>query len=107
MLQLLVHQYSVTPSLLTGGSFNSNNYTISYTAGSLTVNQAPLTISANSRTKTYGDTVTFSGSEFSSVGLKNNETLGSATISSPGASSASSYSASPYPIAISSVTGAP
>ena len=97
--------YSITPSLLTGGTFNSNNYTISYAAGSLSVNQAPLTISANSRNKTYGDTVTFLGSEFSSTGLKNSETLGSATISSTGASPASGYSASPYPIAISSVTG--
>jgi hypothetical protein len=74
--------YSITPSLLTGGTFNSNNYTINYTAGSLTVNKAPLTITANGRAKTYGDTVTFAGSEFLSSGLKNNETLGSATISS-------------------------
>lgn len=97
--------YLITPSLLTGGTFNSNNYIISYAAGSLTVNQAPLTISANNRTKTYGDAVTFAGSEFSSVGLKNNETLGSATISSSGSSPTAVYSASPYSIAISSITG--
>ena len=40
------------------------NYTISYVNGSLTVNPAALTITANSTSKTYGQTVTFAGTEF-------------------------------------------
>ena len=40
------------------------NYTISYVNGSLTVDPAALTITADSTSKTYGQTVTFAGTEF-------------------------------------------
>ncbi|MDN5284873.1 MAG: hypothetical protein JWR38_1147 [Mucilaginibacter sp.] len=57
---------SIVPSAATSGTFNAANYTITYTAGTLTVGQAILTITANSATKTYGSpvpilTVTYSG----------------------------------------------
>ena len=57
---------SIVPSAATGGTFNAANYTISYAAGTLTVGQAILTITANSTTKTYGSpvptlTVSYSG----------------------------------------------
>ncbi|MFN8512901.1 MAG: MBG domain-containing protein [Chloroflexia bacterium] len=53
--------YNVTPSGLT-----SANYAISYVAGSLTVNQAPLTIAAQDKSRTFGAanptfTVSYSG----------------------------------------------
>ena len=50
-----------------------DNYTISYVNGSLTVNPAALTVTANSATKTYGDTVTFAGTEFTTDGLVNGD----------------------------------
>ncbi|MBB6107617.1 gliding motility-associated C-terminal domain-containing protein [Mucilaginibacter lappiensis] len=57
---------SIVPSSATGGTFNAANYNITYTAGTLTVGQAILTITANSTIKTYGApvptlTVTYSG----------------------------------------------
>ena len=61
------------------------NYTISYLQGSLTVNPAPLTITAESTSKTYGQTVTFAGSEFTESGLVNGDTVTGVTLSSAGA----------------------
>jgi hypothetical protein len=77
--------FTITPSALTGGTFNSSNYAITYVNGALTVNKAPLTITANSFTKTYGDTITLTGNEFSTSGLKNSETTSFATLSTTGA----------------------
>ena len=56
----------------------STGYTINkIAAGSLTVNPAALTITANDKTTTYGDGVSFSGTDFTSSGLQNSETIGS------------------------------
>ncbi|NHA07849.1 T9SS type B sorting domain-containing protein [Mucilaginibacter sp. HC2] len=57
---------SIVPSAATGGTFSAANYSITYAAGTLTVGQAILTITANSSTKTYGApvpilTVSYSG----------------------------------------------
>ena len=40
------------------------NYTITYVNGTLTVNPAALTITANNASKTYGQTATFAGTAF-------------------------------------------
>jgi hypothetical protein len=48
------------------------------------VNLGPLTITANSTTKTYGQTVSFSGTEFTATGLTNGDTVSSVTLSSDG-----------------------
>src|SRR5262249_31644015 len=39
--------YSISASNATGGTFNASNYAISYTSGTLNVNRASLTITAN------------------------------------------------------------
>ena len=39
--------YTITPSAATGGTFTASNYTITYDTGTLTVNPAALTITAN------------------------------------------------------------
>ena len=57
------------------------NYTISYLQGSLTVNPAPLTITAESTSKTYGQTATFTGTEFTESGLVNGDTVTGVTLS--------------------------
>ena len=44
------------------------NYDITYVDGTLTVDAKALTITANNQTKTYGDTVTFAGTRFTTVG---------------------------------------
>ena len=58
------------------------NYTITYAPGTLTVNQAPLDITANSVTKTVGTTITggAGSTAFTYSGNQNNETVGSVTI---------------------------
>ena len=45
-----------------------------------TVNAAALSITANSASKTYGQTLMFAGTEFASIGLQNGETVGSVTL---------------------------
>jgi filamentous hemagglutinin family protein len=81
------------------------NYQITYVDGSLTVNQALLTITANSTSKTYGDTVTFAGTEFTDSGLLNSDTVTSVTLTSPGAAATATVGNSPYDIKIKGAQG--
>jgi len=97
--------YSIVPSAATGGTFAPGNYTITYTNGALTISPASLGITANNRGKTYGQTVTFAGTEFTPVGLQNSETVGSVTLTSPGAVATASVAGSPYNITPSAATG--
>ena len=87
------------------GDAGLTNYIITCTNGALTVNPAPLGITANSRGKTYGQNITFTGTEFVSSPLQNNETMGTVTLASAGAISNAPVSGSPYPIAASAPTG--
>lgn len=72
----------ITVADATDGTFNQDNYNISYVGGQIIVNQAPLSIIANEVNKTYGQTlIGSSGSTaFTSIGLQNGETIGSVTI---------------------------
>jgi hypothetical protein len=49
-----VGSYSITPSAAAGGTFSVGNYSITYANGTLTVNAAPLSVTATSASKTYG-----------------------------------------------------
>jgi len=80
-----VGSYTITPSAAIGGTFNAANYTITYNTGNLTVNKIALTLTANSTSKTYGQTVTFTGIEFTAIGLINGDTIDSVTLTSSGA----------------------
>ncbi|HEY9002984.1 MAG TPA: MBG domain-containing protein [Mucilaginibacter sp.] len=73
---------SVTPSAPTGGTFNANNYAITYQTGNIVVGATALTIKANDANKTYGATLTSpaSSTAFTSTGLANGETIGSVTV---------------------------
>ena len=51
--------YAITPSAAIGSGVG--NYKLAYHDGSLTVNAIALDITANNRTKTYGDAETFAG----------------------------------------------
>src|SRR5207237_2647015 len=54
--------YDMTPSAAVGAGVG--NYAITYHVGHLSIYPKGLDITANNRTKTYGDTVTFAGAEF-------------------------------------------
>ena len=61
-----------------------SNYTITYANGTLTVNPAALTITANNASKTYGQTATLAGTAFTASGLVGGDTVGSVTETSTG-----------------------
>ena len=63
------------PSAATFSAGLSSNYTITYANGTLTVNPAALTITANNASKTYGQTATFAGTAFTTSGLVNGDTV--------------------------------
>ena len=81
-----VNTYTITPSAATGGTFDTNNYSLSYYSGILTVNPAPLTITANAQSKTYGANLTFGGGSalFTSTTLSNNDSVSSVTLACAG-----------------------
>lgn len=97
--------YAITPSGATAnGPFLPSNYTITYINGTLPVTQAPLTIKANDANKTGGDTFTPTGTAFTTpVAPQNGETVGSVTITSPGATTTAT--AGTYALTPSSATG--
>ena len=87
------------------GGLYSDRYDISYVDGSLTVNQAPLTVTANNQSKTYGQTLSFSGQEFSKSGLVPGETIGTVQLASAGSSATANVADSPYLITASAASG--
>lgn len=75
-----------------------DNYEILIVPGSLTINNRQLDITVNSATKTYGDTLLFNGTEFTSVGLQSGDTLTSLTITSDGAAAEAQVADGPFAI---------
>ncbi len=95
--------YPITPSAAVGSGLS--NYAITYLDGEMGVTAAPLAITADDRTKTYGQTVTFAGTEFSTSGLLNADTVTSVSLASPGAVDTATVVGSPYPITPSAAVG--
>ena len=82
------------------------NYEITYVSGTLTINKAAITITANDQTKVYGEEFTFQGTEFTVTGtLKNSDAVTSVTLASDGAPASAAYNASGYPITASDAVG--
>jgi hypothetical protein len=46
--------YTINASAAVGGTFDANNYTITYSSGLMTVNRAPLNVTANNATRPLG-----------------------------------------------------
>ena len=93
-------------SIIAGTVAATGNYTIgTYNVGTLTVNPALLTITANSASKTYGTTLTFAGTAFTDSGLVNSNTVSSVTLTSTGAPATATVGSSPYAIVPSTATG--
>ena len=77
----------------------ASNYWLPPTGGAApTSRAAPLTITANDASKTFGTTLIFNGSEFSASPLPAGETVGRVTLSSAGAANTASVAGGPYPI---------
>ena len=93
-----VGTYAITPSTAVGTGLS--NYSISYKPGTLTVNKANLTITANDVAKTYGQSPTYS---FTPTGLANSDTFTGATAASGGAAGTAAVGS--YPITPSAATG--
>ena len=76
--------YAIVPTVAVGTGLD--NYAISYHNGTLTVNTRALDITANSDSKTYGETYSFAGTEFSTgTGeLVNGDAVSSVTLNSAG-----------------------
>ena len=97
------------------GNYNAQNIVLSSTgatsvnittaASGNAVSPKALTITANDRTKVYGNTLTLGTSEFTSSGLVNSETIGSVTLSAAGAASTATTAVGTYPITPSAATG--
>lgn len=95
--------YAIVPSAALGTGLT--NYNIAYANGSLTVSAKALTITASNRTKTYGDLVTFAGTEFTSSGLVNSDAVSTVTLTSAGAAATATVAGSPYTIVASAAVG--
>jgi len=90
---------TVTGTALVLAGADAGNYTVNTNATTTAdITPAPLGIAANSTSKIYGDTVSFTGTEFSSTGLKNGETVGSVRLASAGAAADAGVAGSPYDI---------
>jgi len=96
--------YAITGSGAVGTGLS--NYNISYVDGQLTVNPAALalTITADNVSKTYGNTYSFLGSEFTDTGLLNGDTVTGVNLASAGAVVATAP-VGPYAITASGATG--
>ncbi|MFZ5736112.1 MAG: MBG domain-containing protein, partial [Pseudomonadota bacterium] len=96
-----VASYGLTPSNAQGTGLS--NYNIYYQASTLQVSPATLTITAANATKTYGTDLSFAGTEFTTSGLTNGDTVSGVTLSSAGA--AASKGTGTYQITASAATG--
>jgi hypothetical protein len=96
-----VGSYAINASAATGTGLS--NYAITYASGSLLVNPAALTITANDASKRFGQTLLFAGTEFTTAGLLFADTVSSVSLSSLGAQRLSA--AGPYAITPSAAVG--
>ena len=101
-------QAGTTAFILSMGSLSSTlgpDFDVVDLAGSAVIDPAALTITALDRSKVYGQTFTFAGTEFTTAGLVAGDSVTSATLTSAGAAMSADVAGSPYVIAISGATG--
>jgi filamentous hemagglutinin family protein len=97
---------TVTATGLSLAGGDAGNYTVNSTATTqANITPASLGITASSTSKTYGSTMSFGGTEFSSTGLKNGETVGSVSLTSAGAVATAGVTGGPYGITPSAANG--
>jgi hypothetical protein len=98
---------AVTVTGLSLSGADAGNYQLASTSlGTVaSITPAPLTVSANSLSKVYGDTLGFDGSGFTATGLVASQTIGQVTLSSAGAAAPAAVGGSPYAINVSNAGG--
>ena len=96
-----VGDYPIVPSAAVGTGLTK--YAITYVNGTLKVQTKALTIAANSRSKIYGEMVIFGGTEFTSNGLLNGDTVTRVTLTSVGTDGANAVGT--YDIVASNAVG--
>ena len=98
---------SYNVSGLTLGGADANNYYLtggtSFSGSNGVITAAPLTVTADNVSKTYGDTGNLASTAFTSSGLVAGQTIGSVTLTSTGATATAN--AANYIIDISNATG--
>jgi hypothetical protein len=125
-VSITINGVTKTPSLASDGSFSTtfdthalpvtasgytiafsyagdSNYTSATGSSTLTNTRKALFVTANSTSKTVGTTLTFKGTEFTTSGLQNGETVGSVTLSSAGAAATATVGS--FSITVSAATG--
>ncbi|MDB5350212.1 MAG: putative hemagglutinin-related protein [Planctomycetota bacterium] len=88
---------------ITASGGTAANYEVNTANGTLNVSQAPLTVTASDRSKTYGTTLSLGTSAFTTSALPYGETVGSVTLNSSGATNTAPVGS--YPIIASAATG--
>ncbi len=88
--------YPITPSNAIGTGLA--NYTISYVERHPDGRPGHADDHGGRRTKAYGQTLDFAGTEFTASGLLNADTVDSVTLTSAGAAATATVAGSPYPI---------
>ena len=95
--------YDITVANATG--FGLTNYTLSYSNGTLNVGKAGLLITASNTNKTYGELLSFAGTEFTTEGLTNNDTVDLVELASDGATNTAPFGSYDITAANASGTG--
>ncbi|MDP1900716.1 MAG: YDG domain-containing protein [Rubrivivax sp.] len=92
---------------LTLAGSDAGNYVLLANALGTTasIQPAPLTVSANTLSKVYGESVNLSGAEFTTLGLVAGETLGFVTLASDGTVATAAVAGSPYRLNVSDARG--
>ncbi len=88
---------------ITAAGGTAANYFVVTANGTLTVGVATLTVTANSTTKSFGTTLVFGGTEFTTLGLKYTDAVTTASLMSAG--SVSGAGVAPYPITLAAAIG--
>lgn len=96
-----VAHYVVTASAATGTGLD--NYTITYTDGSLNVTPATLNVAARAIDKVYGDGYTLGAADYTVTGLTNTDSVTGVTLTSAGA--AATANVANYSVTASAATG--
>ncbi|NTV25890.1 MAG: filamentous hemagglutinin N-terminal domain-containing protein [Chlorobiaceae bacterium] len=93
--------------VVTGSGSKSSDYEVSFLTdnNAFSITPAPLTITANSMEKRAGESLTFSGTEFSSTALYHGDKVEQVTLTSAGAAADASAAGSPYLIVASDAAG--
>ena len=84
---------------------DSTDYVAVAAPMAIDISPASLTITADNQSKTYGSAFTFAGTEFTTSGLVNGDTVTSVTLTSAGAAATADVAGSPYEIAPSAAVG--